>query len=77
MDSYASQSGSEVAAGHIIILDIILDTDHDLNLYLGPNSCIQIMILNLALQASFVDPFLSLIKIHFGTSSNPLCSYSR
>ncbi len=47
-----------------------MDTDHDLNLYLGLHSWIQIMILNLALQALFVDPFLSLI-IHFGTTSNP------
>jgi hypothetical protein len=51
-----------VAAHHIIILDIILDTDHFLNLYLRLNSWIQIMILNHALQASFVDLFLSLIK---------------
>ena len=43
---------------YIIILDmdcdliIILDTDHDFNLYLRLKSWIQIMILNLALQAS-------------------------
>ncbi len=47
-----------MAAHHIIILD----TDHDLNLYLGLNSWIQIMILKHAPQASFADPFLSLIK---------------
>jgi hypothetical protein len=47
---------------HIIILDIFLDTDHDLNLYLGLKSWIQIIILKHALQASFVDPFLSIIK---------------
>jgi hypothetical protein len=35
---------------------------HDLNLYLGLNSWIQIMILKHAPQASFVDPFLSHIK---------------
>jgi hypothetical protein len=51
-----------VAACYIIILDIILDTDHFLNLYLRLNSWIQIMILNHALKASFVDSFLSLIK---------------
>jgi hypothetical protein len=39
-----------------------LDTDHNLNLYLGLNSWIQIMILKHASEASFVDPFLSLIK---------------
>ncbi len=43
-------------------LIIILETDHDLNLHLGLNSWIQIMILRHALQTSFVDPFLSLIK---------------
>jgi hypothetical protein len=45
-----------------IILDIILDTDHDLNLYLGLISWTQIMIVKLGPGASFVDPFLSLIK---------------
>jgi hypothetical protein len=45
-----------------MILIIILDTDHDFNLSLGLNSWIQIVVLNLALQASFVHPFPSLIK---------------
>ncbi len=45
-----------------MILIIILDTDHDLYLYLVLNFWIQIMILNLAPGASFVDLFLSLIK---------------
>jgi hypothetical protein len=55
----------------IMILIIILDTEHDLNLYLGLKSWIKIMISNLALQASFADPLLSLVKIYFGATSNP------
>ncbi len=55
----------------IMILIIILDKDYDLNLYLGLTSWIQIMILNHAPLASFADPLLSLIKIHFSATSNP------
>jgi hypothetical protein len=55
-------------------LSIILDTDHDLSLYLGLTYWIQIMILNLALQASFVDPFLSLIKSVLVQLANPSLS---
>jgi hypothetical protein len=53
-----------------MILIIISDTDHDLNLYLELNSWIQIMILKHALRASFVDPFLSLITNPFWYSYN-------
>jgi hypothetical protein len=61
----------------IITLELVLDTDHDLNLhlgistsadhdlnlnhYLGLNPGTWIMILKHAPQSSFVDPFLSLI----------------
>ncbi len=62
-----------MTACHIIILDIFLNADHDLNLYLGLNSWTwrQIMILNLAPEASFVDPCLSLIKSILVLLRNP------
>jgi hypothetical protein len=58
----------------IITWELVPDADHDLilNLYLGVTPGSQIMFFKHALQSSFVDPFLSLIKFILVLLATPL-----
>ena len=54
--------------------ELVAETSHDLflNLYLGVTPGSQIMFFKHALQSSFVDPFLSLIKFILVLLATPL-----